>query len=102
MPEIQRNTKVSHLGEVSQTMEPTFGNTVLLRINVTKNGDDSFAFYSDTIVATIYLPSGSDRILEGDIVKIYGDCDGLYSYTSILDKKVSLPKINIKYCETQK
>lgn len=101
-PEKYKGQSFKFTGEVIQTMEPTFGNTVLLRINVTKNGDDSFAFYSDTIVATIYLPSGSDRILEGDIVKIYGDCDGLYSYTSIFDKKVSLPKINIKYCEIQK
>ena len=39
----------------------------------------------------------SDRILEDDIITICGECDGLYSYESVLGSKVSLPKIDVKY-----
>lgn len=43
------------------------------------------------------VPEESDRILEGDIITIWGECDGLYSYESVLGSKVSLPKIDVKY-----
>ena len=81
-------------GEVIQVTEPTFGNTVTLRIDVTKT---DYGFYTDTILATVDVPQGQDRILEGDIITLYGDCEGLYSYTAVLGQKISLPKIRIKY-----
>lgn len=83
-------------GEVIQVIEPTFGNTVVVRLNVTKT---EFGYYTDTIYATVSIPDGADRLLEEDILTIYGDCDGLYSYTSILNQKISLPKIRVKYYE---
>lgn len=43
------------------------------------------------------VPEESDRILEDDIITIWGECDGLYSYESVLESKVSLPKIDVKY-----
>jgi len=43
------------------------------------------------------VPEESDRILEDDIITIWGECDGLYSYESVLGSKVSLPKIDVKY-----
>ena len=39
------------------------------------------------------VPEESDR----DIITIWGECDGLYSYESVLGSKVSLPKIDVKY-----
>ena len=39
----------------------------------------------------------SDRILEDDIITIWGECDGLYSYESVLGSKESLPNIDVKY-----
>ncbi len=81
-------------GKIIQVIEPTWGNTVSLRINVTKS---ELGLYSDTIYATVELAKDADRILENDIVTIYGDCDGLYTYTSLLGASVSVPKIDIKY-----
>lgn len=43
------------------------------------------------------VPEESDKILEDDIITIWGECDGLYSYESVLGSKVSLPKIDVKY-----
>ncbi len=85
-------------GEIIQVVEPVWGNTVSLRINVTK-GD--YGIYKDTIYATVELPAGSDRLLKDDIVTIYGECDGLYTYNSVLNSSVSIPKISIKYFELE-
>ena len=81
-------------GEVIQVLESSYSDTVEMRINITK---DEYGFWSDTIYAEVVIPSGSDRILEDDIIAIYGDCAGLYSYTSIVGSTVSLPKIDVKY-----
>ena len=89
-------------GEVIQVLEPTLGNTVTLRINVTKDDNEYFPFYTDTVYCEVILPDGSDRILENDIIEFYGDCDGLYSYNSLLGSKVSIPKISIKYFKIAK
>lgn len=82
-----------------QTLESSWSDTVELRINMTKETyeyiDD--VTWSDTIYATVEVPEGSDRILEDDIITIWGECDGLYSYESVLGSKVSLPKIDVKY-----
>ena len=98
-PDKYKGTALKFTGQIVQVHEPTFGNTVTLRINVTKTNYD---LYTDTIYATVSIPDGSNRLLEKDIVTIYGDCDGMYSYTSVLHAKVSLPKIDIRYYDLQK
>ncbi|MGN1169484.1 MAG: hypothetical protein ACI4RB_05120 [Acutalibacteraceae bacterium] len=75
-----------------------FGNTVYdLRINVTKGE----YFWEDTIYATVVIDSGDDRILEDDIITIWGTCEGLYTYESVLGSSVSLPKIKVEYYAIQ-
>ena len=93
-PERYKGQLFTFTGEVIQVVEPSVGNTVSLRINVTQT---EYGSYTDTIYATISIPEGADRILEEDILTIYGECQGMYSYTSVLDQKISLPKIHIQY-----
>lgn len=80
-------------GKVIQVAEPTSGNTVSMRINVT----EGTYVWSDTIFATVELPKSADRILEGDIMTFYGDCKGLYTYTSVIGEQISLPAVQIFY-----
>lgn len=93
-PDKYKSQSFKFTGKVIQVVEPTVGHTVVLRINVTKTEYD---FYTDTIYATVSIPKDSDRILEGDIITIYGNCEGMYSYKSVLGQKISLPEISIKY-----
>lgn len=99
-PDKYKGNNYKFTGEVIQVSE-SWGDTVNLRINVTKKSyeyiDDEY--WEDTIYATVEIPEGADRILEDDIITIWGTCDGLYSYTSILGSSVSLPKIDVKYYE---
>ena len=88
-------------GEVIQVQESSWGNTVNLRINVTKETYEyiSDVTWTDTIFATVEIPDGADRILEDDVINFWGTCDGMYTYESVLGSSVSLPKIDIKYYE---
>ena len=94
-PDSLKGNKYKIKGKVIQVIEPTFGNTVQLRIDITHNED--FDYWSDTIYAEVEIPKEADRILEDDIITIWGECDGLYSYKTVLGAKESVPKINIKY-----
>lgn len=89
-------------GKVIQVMDSDswFSDATTLRVNVTQSKEEYLEdFWEDTILCTVTIPKGSDRILEDDIITFYGDCDGLYTYTSIMGQKISLPKIDIKYYE---
>ena len=103
-PNEHKGKKFKFTGEVIQVQEPSFDNTVELRINITKETYEYIdsVTWKDTIYATVEIPPDSDRILENDIITIYGTCDGLYSYTSVLGAKISLPKIDIKYWNLEK
>ena len=88
-------------GKVIQVMESAWGDTVELRINITKKTYkyiDSVT-WSDTIYATVEIPGGEDRLLEDDIITFWGTCDGMYTYESVLGSSISLPKIDIKHYE---
>lgn len=97
-PDKHKGEKLKYTGKVIQVQEDEHwlddNTTVDLRINVTK---DEYGLWDDTIFATVELPKDADRILEDDIITIWGECDGKYSYTSVLGSDVTLPKINIEY-----
>ena len=83
-------------GEVAQVLESSYSSTINLRVNVTQG---EYGWWDDTIYVSYTMPSGSPRILEKDIVTIYGDLDGLESYTAVLGNTVTIPRIKAKYIE---
>ena len=95
-PDNWKGTRLSYTGQVIQVIEPSYGDTVTLRVNVTQ---DEYGWWDDTIMATVEIPKGDDRILEDDIITFYGECDGMYTYESIFGESISVPKIDIVYWE---
>ena len=85
------------VGEVIQVMES--GSRVHFRMNITEYEVGGTYFSKDPIYVTTRLGEDGARILENDIIRIYGQCDGLYTYTAVLGNSVSLPKIDAKYWE---
>ena len=81
-----------------QESDSIFGDTtqVDLRINVTKG---EYGLWDDTILATLELSENSDKILEDDIITIWGKCEGDYTYESVLGSNITLPLINVEYFE---
>lgn len=100
-PDKYKGKKYGFTGEIIQVQEPVFGNTVTLRINITKETykylDETY--YTDTILATVNIPKGDDKLLEDDIIAFWGECVGSYTYIAVLGNSITLPKIEIKYFE---
>lgn len=94
-PDKYKGKRFKFTGEVIQVSESSFlGITSCdLRINVTEGE----YMWEDTIYATVTIGEGEDRILEDDIITIWGTCDGNYTYQSVLGSSISLPCIDIEY-----
>ena len=98
-PEKIEGTNVKINGEVIQAL---YGNdSVDLRINITKEGTYT-TYYTDTVYVVYYPEDGEDKILEDDIVTVYGTAQGDYSYTSTIGAKITLPLIYGKYVTINK
>lgn len=100
-PETYKGQKAQFTGEVIQVMEST--NLVVLRVNITKNSYQysNDAYYTDTIYVVYNNPDSNNRILEEDIINIYGELDGLESYTTIMNSIETIPRVNAKYITVQ-
>lgn len=91
-PNLYTGEKVVFTGEVVQVVESGYGLT--LRVNVTKT-DYS---YKDTIYVT-GSSLGADRVLDGDIITIWGTFDGLKTYESVLGASITIPSIKAHIIE---
>lgn len=93
-----KNENLYFKGEVIQCGK-SFGTKYYARVNVTLN---SYGLYEDTIYVTFNIDDGQDKILEGDIVKLYGICQGEESYTSIFGEQITIPSLDALYVELVK
>lgn len=96
-PDNVKGTNVKVNGEVIQVTD--YNDKIELRVNITK---EEYGYYTDTIYVTYVPKAGEDKILEDDIITIYGTAQGDYSYTSIMGAKVTLPRIDAKFIEINK
>ena len=79
-------------GEVFQVLED--GNTVNLMVNVT----DSEWGWEDAVFVNYTRQSDDEpRVLEEDIVEIWGDLEELFTYEAVLGNSQSVPQITARY-----
>lgn len=92
-PDNYKSTKIKFTGKVVQVIggDDSIG---ALRVNVTKGKYG----YDDTIYV-MYVPDPSNRILEDDIISLYGVSTGLYSYTTVLGAQVTIPSVLAVYVD---
>lgn len=93
-PDKVEGEKVKVTGEVIQTLYDS--GSVDLRVNITKEGSYS-TYYTDTIYVVYYPEEGEDKILEDDIITVWGTSHGDYTYTSTIGASVTLPLIFAEY-----
>ena len=93
-PEKVKGTKVRLTGEVVQVSENNI--SIGMRVNITEN---EYGWYEDTVYIIYYPEDGEDKILEDDIITIYGTAEGEYSYTSVMGAYITIPKILAEYIE---
>ncbi len=94
-PDNYKGQNLMFTGEVIQC-EQSYGTSYYARVNVTLN---EFDYYEDTIYVTFEIPEGTDKILEEDIVKLYGVCQGAETYTSIFGEEITIPSLEAIYVE---
>lgn len=88
-PDLYKDKKVKFKGEVLQVTEDS-GITVI-RLATEKN---SWGGYSDDVIL-LYIPQGliKSRILEEDIITIYGVAKGLHTYETVLGSSITIPLV---------
>ena len=55
--------------------------------------------FSDVIYLDYILPIGAERLLEDDYVTVWGQSLGLYTYTTVSDKEVTVPRLLVGYLD---
>lgn len=96
-PDDYTGQKAMFKGQVVQVQEGFWGNDVVLRINVSQN---EYGFWDDTIYVDYQKKKDNEsRILEEDIVTVYGEIKGIKTYTAILGNQITIPHIKAKYIE---
>jgi phosphopantetheinyl transferase (holo-ACP synthase) len=86
-PDAYMGAKVKYTGEVLQVQED--GNTVGLRVNVTKN---SYG-YENTMFVAYDKGIVSGRVLEDDIITFWGNSMGLLTYKTVMGAEMTIPKV---------
>lgn len=99
-PEKHKGERLYFKGQVFQVKEPSFfeSKTSIL-VSVTPKNYEYFdeTFWEDNVYFSIKLDDKADRILQGDIIEIWGECIGNQKYYNVLGTKTSLPGVDIKY-----
>lgn len=95
-PEQYKDSPMVFKGKVVQVME--VGKSLTLRVNVTKG---EYNIWKDTIYVDYKLNENESRILEDDIITLYGDYRGIKSYTTVLGSRVSIPHIKARFIDIQ-
>ena len=79
-------------GEVFQVLED--GDTVNLMVNVT---DSEWGWEDPVFVNYTRQSDDEPRVLEEDIVEIWGDLEELFTYEAVLGNSQSVPQITARY-----
>ena len=91
-PDSYKGKKIVLTGEVVQVIESANGRNIELRVYM--HGTDD-----DIIYVTYTLKSDEGRILEDDILEIYGTFRGLVTYESVLGAPITIPCVDAEYIE---
>ena len=67
----------------------------VLRVNVTNNG----YYYTDTIYVTYFADEDDARLLEDDVVVMYGELKGEKTYETVMGSSVTIPYFTAEYIE---
>ena len=82
------------IGEVIQVLEENGAYT--LRVNITKGEYD---IWTDTIMVYYVGDADNNRILEDDMVTMYGQLGGMYTYTTIMGGENTVPLLYAEYID---
>ena len=94
-PEQMKGQRVKLSGKVFQVFESGRSTQIHLHMNRAEFGwrDSVYVFYD--------RPKGADRILEDDMITIWGDVKGLQTLQTILGSEITVPSVTARYVEIE-
>lgn len=96
-PNDYKGKSAKFTGKVAQIQEN--GLSVILRVNVTKG---EYGMWDDAIFVEYTRNNENEsRILEDDIITLYGELDGIKTYSAVLGNEVSIPLLKAHYVDIQ-
>ena len=91
-PDDYKGKKAKFSGEVVQCLESSDSSQVDMRVAI----NDDY----DQIIYVVYdMPEGASRILENDHITVYGELDGVYTYTSTMNAQITIPIMYAQYVD---
>lgn len=97
-PKNYENKNIQFTGKVEQVQENSSlfssAKSIIIRLAVTK---DEYGYYDDYVYCTYTYSENESKILEDDIITVYGTCTGDYTYTTVLGSSVTIPSLDVKY-----
>lgn len=95
-PDAFKGNYAKFKGEVIQVIED--GNDYTLRVNITEG-----RYYWDDTILVIYTKKDSSepRILEDDIVWMYGKLAGTYTYETVMGSQLTVPFYQAEYIDIE-
>lgn len=94
-PDVYKGRKIKLSGAVVQLIEEG-NNEVLFLVNMSKDKHPDY-LWTDSVLVKYTRPAGEARILEEDIINIWGLYNGLSSYRAVSGEKITIPFITAKY-----
>ena len=92
-PDTYFGERAKFTGEVIQVLQE--GNSYTLRVNITQV---SYG-WRDTIMVSYTSSAGESRILEDDVITLYGVMGGMYTYETIFGAEVTVPLLFAEYVD---
>ena len=80
-------------GKIIQVSEGYF-DSVTLRVEVT---EDEYGFWDDAVYVTYTYKDGESKLLDDDIINMYGVIKGTKTYTTIFGASVTIPYLDAEY-----
>lgn len=100
-PEKYKGNHAKFKGQVIQVQEN--GNDIVLRVNVTAEENEFVEggyLWEDTIYVEYTRKSNTEsRILEDDIITMYGTLNGLKEYSSVMKSQVNIPYLIAEFVD---
>ena len=101
-PDKHKGEYVTFTGKVMQVQEVLSTTTILINVTQMDDGGLNLGIYEDPVYCTVVIPEGESRILQEDMVTVYGEFQGLKSYMTVLGAQNTIPELKISYFEIMK
>jgi hypothetical protein len=88
-PDAYSGKRLRAVGKITNIMEQNGETTI--QMDITRG---SYGFWNDSIMV---FYKGTTPFVQDDIVQVWGDCGGRYSYTSVAGWELTVPLIQAKY-----